>query len=214
MNEQEVLQLLGKLGAIITDSHIVYTSGKHGSAYINKDALFPRVRDTSDLCRVIAQHFVSQLGYDKIDTVIGPTVGGALLAQRVAFFVSCISGREVMAVYADKNRDVVISVRPSFVPWIREKRVLVVDDVLTTGGSAALVVEGVRAFGGKVIGLGAICNRGGVTAKDVADVPHLFALVNIQLEAWDEADCPLCKQNVPINTDVGKGREFLSRKQA
>jgi len=46
----------------------------------------------------------------------------------------------------------------------------------------------------------------------VADPPELFALVNVQLDAWDEADCPLCAQNVPINTDVGKGRECLAKK--
>ena len=46
---------------------------------------------------------------------------------------------------------------------------------------------------------------------DVADIPKLIALVNITLDAWNEADCPLCKQNIPINTDVGKGKEFLAR---
>lgn len=57
MNEQEVLQILGKVGAVIADSHIVYTSGKHGTAYVNKDAVYPHTKETSDLCRAIAQQF-------------------------------------------------------------------------------------------------------------------------------------------------------------
>lgn len=88
------------------------------------------------------------------------------------------------------------------------------EDVLTTGGSVKKVVEATRAIGGKVIGLGALCNRGGITPQEVAEVPKLVALVNMRLEAWDEKDCPLCEQNIPINTDVGKGREFLARKKS
>jgi hypothetical protein len=49
--------------------------------------------------------------------------------------------------------------------------------------------------------------------KDVAGVPKLTALVNVKLDAWDEATCPLCEQNVPVNTNVGKGREFLARRK-
>jgi len=94
------------------------------------------------------------------------------------------------------------------------KDVLVVEDVLTTGGSANKGVEATLALRGNIVGLGVLCNRGGITPQDVADPPKLFALVNVKLDAWDEAGCPLCAQNVPINTDVGKGREFLARKRA
>lgn len=63
-----------------------------------------------------------------------------------------------------------------------------------------------------MIGLGVLCNRGGVRPEDVGGVPDLFALVNVSLDAWDEAECPLCKTNVPINTSVGKGKEYLAKK--
>jgi len=74
-------------------------------------------------------------------------------------------------------------------------------------------VVATRATGGTVVGLGVLCNRGGITPPDVADEPRLEALVNVTLDAWDEASCPLCAQNVPINTDLGKGREFLARRR-
>jgi orotate phosphoribosyltransferase len=92
------------------------------------------------------------------------------------------------------------------------KQVLVVEDVLTTGGTVKKVVGAVRELGGIVVGVGALVNRGGITAKDVGDVPRLGALINITLDVWDEKACPLCEQGVPINTDVGKGREFLDRR--
>ncbi|MDI6883448.1 MAG: hypothetical protein QMC93_03255, partial [Patescibacteria group bacterium] len=56
---------------------------------------------------------------------------------------------------------------------------------------------------------GVLCNRGGITPEDVANPPKLFALVDLKLDTWDEAECPLCVKGIPINTEIGKGREFL-----
>jgi orotate phosphoribosyltransferase len=67
----------------------------------------------------------------------------------------------------------------------------------------------VRAAGGTVVGAVALCNRGGVTAAAL-DVPALHALVELSLESWTAEECPLCRRGVPIDTTVGKGREFLA----
>lgn len=208
MNEQEVLRILGKVGAVITNSHIVYTSGRHGTAYVNKDAVYPHTKETSELCRAIAEQFVD----DGVEVVIAPAIGGCILSNRVAEHLTDITGREVLGVYADKDGDAFV-IKRGYDKLIAGKNVLVVEDVLTTGGSAKKVVEATRAIGGNVVGLGVLCNRGGITPQDVADPPKLFALVNVKLDAWNEADCPLCAQGVPINTDVGKGREYLARKK-
>jgi len=208
MNEQEVLRILGKVGAVITNSHIVYTSGRHGTAYVNKDAVYPHTKETSELCRAIAEQFVD----DGVEVVIAPAIGGCILSNRVAEHLTDITGREVLGVYADKDGDAFV-IKRGYDKLIAGKNVLVVEDVLTTGGSAKKVVEATRAIGGNVVGLGVLCNRGGITPQDVADPPKLFALVNVKLDAWNEADCPLCTQGVPINTDVGKGREYLARKK-
>ncbi len=212
MNTQEVLQLLGKVGAVITKSHIVYTSGKHGTAYVNKDAVYPHTLDTSRLCAEIAESFRG----DMVEVVIAPAIGGVILSQWTAHHFTLMDrqNREVLGVYAEKSEggDAFV-IKRGYDKLIAGKRVLVVEDVLTTGGSAKKVIEAVRAIGGNVVGLGVLCNRGGIMPQDVADPPKLTALVNVTLDAWDEADCPLCAENVPINTDVGKGREFLARKQ-
>ena len=211
MNEQEVLQVLGNVGAVIANSHIVYTSGKHGTAYVNKDAVYPHTKETSDLCRAIAEQFVD----DSVEVVIAPAIGGVILSQWIAHHLSEITGREVFGVYAEKaeSGDIFI-IKRGYDKLVAGKNVLVVEDVLTTGGSAKKVVEASRALGGNVVGLGVLCNRGGITSQDVADPPKLFALVNVKLDAWDEAECPLCAKNVPINTEVDKGREYLARKKA
>jgi len=94
-----------------------------------------------------------------------------------------------------------------------EKKILVVEDVLTTGDSARKVIEVTRALEGKVVGLGVLCNRGKVTEADVISVPRLTALLEVELAMYDAKTCPLCEQDIPINTDVGKGREFLAKQR-
>mgnify|MGYP001586415482 CR=1 FL=1 len=94
---------------------------------------------------------------------------------------------------------------------IAGKNVLVMEDVLAKDSSAKKVIETVRVIGGKVVGLGALCGCDEVAPQDVANPPKLFTLVNVKFDAWDEVDCPLCVQGTPLNTEVGKGREFLAR---
>ena len=205
--------LLEKVGAIV-NGHFILTSGGHAAVYVNKDALYPRTLITANLCRAIAEAF----SRDRVEAVIAPAIGGVILSQWVAFHFTQLSGRharrEVFALYAEKAEGGSFVIGRGYDKFLPGRRVLVVEDVLTTGGSAKKVVELARAAGGKVIGLGVLCNRGGVTPHDVGDVPQLFALTNIPLEVWMEGDCPLCKQGVPVNTDIGKGREFLARPRA
>lgn len=209
INEQEVLRILERVHGVITDSHVVYTSGKHGSAYVNKDAVYPHTKETSALCRALAKEFENL----NVEVVIAPAIGGVILSQWVAYHLSETSGREVLGVYAEKaDTGEVFVIKRGYDRLVVGKRTLVVEDVLTTGGSARRVIEATRAAGGEVVGLGVLCNRGGVTSGDLADPPKLFALVNVTLDAWDEAQCPLCAKGVPINTQVGKGREYLANK--
>ncbi len=204
MTEKEVLEIFEKTGAIIQNSHIVYTSGKHGSAYINKDAIYPYTQFTLVLCREIGNHFLGE----NIEVVAAPAIGGVGLAQWVAYYMGPYAKSGVLAVYAEeeiKDGEKIRVFRRGYDKLIPGKRVLVVEDILTTGGSAKRVVDAVKKLNGEVIGLGVLCNRGGVKAEDIG-VPELFALANIKMDAWTPNECPLCKEGVPINTEVGKGR--------
>src|SRR3989344_7035101 len=98
MTEQEALKILKKAGAIITESHIVYTSGKHGSVYINKDAIYPYTIDTSFLCNAIAKQFAGE----NVQLVIAPAMGGVILSQWIANHLTKITGHDVLGIYAEK----------------------------------------------------------------------------------------------------------------
>lgn len=214
-----VLSLLSRLGAVISDSHVVYSAGRHGSAYINKDALYPHVQETSKLCSVIARHFRHHI----INTVVAPAVGGVILSQWVAHHLGSFTDSNVCSVYAEKEMIHVPETElfsftgnfkfgRGYERFVSGKRVLVVEDVLTSGKSAQKVVEAVNAVHGNVVGVAAICNRGGVTAEQLG-VPELFSLVNIQRETWPpgKGSCPLCDRDIPINTQVGHGKSYLEK---
>ena len=207
MNEEGIMMALKAAGAIKTNDHFVYTSGKHGSAYVNKDAIYPDTDRTAKICSEFASAFIK----DGVEAVIGPALGGIILSQWTAQTLTAMLQLRVLSLYAEKDGDGGFVIKRGQDKLIQGKRVLVVEDVLTTGGSVKKVIAAVRDCGGDPVGLGVLCNRGGITADDVG-VPKLIALTSVELQAWEESECPLCKDGVPINQDVGKGREFLAAK--
>jgi len=211
VNNEAIMQILTKVGAIITNSHIVYTSERHGNAYINKDALYTHTKETSQLCKIMAEQYDA----NKIDVVIGPIIGGVVLSQWVAHHLnSNRSEGETLALYAEKEgegEDKKLVIKRGYDAYIPGKNIVVVEDVITTGGSAGKVIEIVKALGGNVIALSALCNRGGIKPSDIGNVP-IHALTTITMDSWTEQECPLCKEKIAINTSVGKGKIFLQKR--
>jgi orotate phosphoribosyltransferase len=209
MNNEAVMQILVKLGAVITDSHIVYTSGRHGASYINKDALYKHTLQTSELCKVMAGTYDAQ----QVDVVIGPTIGGVVLSQWVSYHLNAKrSSGETLSLYAEsegEGQDKKFIIKRGYDAFIPGKNVVVVEDVLTTGGSARKVIECVLALGGNVLGLSVLCNRG-VKPAAVGNIT-IHPLINVLVDSWTEDECQLCKSGVPINTSVGKGKIFLEK---
>lgn len=208
----DALKLFESCNTILTNSHFVYTSGKHGPTYINKDAVYPHTDLVRQLCEEIARQCPWQ-----VDVVAGPTVGAVILSTWVSHFLSEMTGRPMLSVYAEEDnpaeRDPAMRgnrvFRRGYDALVKGHSVLVVEDILNTGGSARKVVEAVKKLGGKVAGVFGLCNRGGVGPAEVGGVP-VKALVDVNFEMWDAAECPLCAKGVPVNTAVGKGREFLA----
>lgn len=209
MTESEVLDLLQKVGAF-RSGHFVFTSGRHSDSYVNKDALYPYTRDTSRLCKAMAERFAKK----DIEVVVGPAIGAAILSQWVAYHLTEMQGEEVYGAYADKDGQGGFILKRGYDGIVKGKNVLVVEDLTTTGGSIKKVVETVRSAGGKVVGAIAIVNRGGVTKAEVGNPEEFQSLVNLHLESWEAAECELCKKGIPVNTDIGHGREFAAQKIA
>lgn len=209
--EQRVIATLKWLNAMIIDDHIVSSPRLHENSYVNRDAIYSHPIQTSSLCMEIAKKFMG----DNVWVVIGHGTDGSILAQWTAFHLSELTKHQVLAMHTEKIDQDLFIPGLDYDKLIRNKQVLVVEDILSDGRNIVrTVVEAVRRRGGHVIGAAALVNSGGITAADIGDVPELVSLANVKLSSahWPESECPLCKQGIPVNPHVGKGREFLERR--
>jgi orotate phosphoribosyltransferase len=186
--QAELSALLREVGALM-DGHFLLASGRHSPIYVEKFRLLERPEATERLCRLIADRFRD----DRPELVAGPTTGGIILSYEVARLLGL---RGIFAEKADGGR----SFQRGF-EVRRGERTLIVDDVLTTGGSIREVIEAVRRAGGEPIGVGVLVDRSG-GRTDFPDgrggsLPF-FACLELDLPAYEEDACPLCDEGVPL----------------
>ena len=206
MNGDDLLNIFKKTGGYITGSHIVYTSGKHGEAYLNKDAIYPHTKDISSICLEIAKKFKDK----NIEVISAPALGGIILSQWTAFHLSNLMKNEVLGVYTEKTPDKNQIFTRGYDKLVKGKKVLVVEDITTTGGYVIKVINSVKVAGGEIVAVCVLVNRDPVNINSKTVGVPFYPLAEVKMQAWEEKDCPLCKKGIPINTTVGKGREFLA----
>lgn len=201
----DVISILKKVGAVLSDGHFVGISGRHMGTYITKDALFPHVLDMKQVCKMFAE---KNKDLD-VEVVAAPAVGGIVFAQGVAYELSKIHNKEILAVFTEKTPEAGQVFTRGYDAYVKDKRVLVLEDLTTTGGSIEKVIKSVRGAGGNVIGVAVMVNKDpdNITEKSFG-VPFR-ALGELKVETFEEGQCPLCKNNVPINTKFGHGNKFL-----
>jgi orotate phosphoribosyltransferase len=208
MTNNDVLAILKKSGGYLTDTHVVLTSGKHSNSYMNKDAVYPHTKDISVICEEMAKSYKDK----NIQVVAAPALGGIILSQWTAHYLSELTKKEVLGVYTEKTPDKNQIFTRGYDKLVKGKRVLIVEDITTTGGSVMKVVDSVRNAGGIVVGLCVMVNRNPDEINEKALGLPYHALCEVRVPAWLELDCPLCKKGIPINISVGKGREYLAKK--
>jgi orotate phosphoribosyltransferase len=175
--------------------HFVYTSGRHGGDYLEKFRILEDPRATTELAGMIVERFRSL----KPELVAGPTTGGIILAYEVARQLG------VDAVYVERVEPGGRVLRRGF-EILPETRVLVVDDVVTTGGSLLETQACISMAGGVVIGIGVLADR---TARRVAaDVPF-YACLTVDFPSYPPESCPLCANGVPIAAPRGSSKAKL-----
>ncbi len=177
---------LKEVGAL-KEGHFLLASGRHSNRYIEKFDLLRNPGATSEVCRGFADQFRDS----GIDVVAGPTTGGIILAFEV--------GRQlgVAAAYAERKADGQNAREfrrgTTFKP---DQRILLVDDILTTGGSVRETLLALAEHPVEVVAVAVLVDRSGGKTQ-FGDVP-LFALSTLDVETWESADCPLCKTGEPL----------------
>jgi len=202
MNDNnEILEFLKKHNAIVY-GHFLYTSGKHGEVYINKDAIYIKPKVISELCLKISK-MINDVDFE---VVCAPTIGGVILSQWIAYHSSNLKNSEIFSVFSEEV-DGKRVLKRGYDKVVENKKVIVVDDILTTGSSIKKVIDTVRDCKGIVQGSACLVNRGNVSADTIGS-PFLKNLLSIDFQSFDPEDCPLCKSQIPINRELGKGKKI------
>lgn len=205
---KKVDEILERTRVFLKNDHFVYSSGKHGSIYVNKNDLFAFTRASEQLGKHLAEHFRHQ----KIDTVAGPAMCGIIPAHWVAFYLSMFHEREVFGIFAERGADKEFEFKRGFDAYVTHKRVLIIDDIATSGNTLRKFRDTITALGGEVVGAGVMVNRNVKHVNSESVGMPLHSLSKLDIPAYDESECHLCKSNVPINRVFGHGKEYLERK--
>lgn len=205
-------EMFEKTGAIkTTPGHFVYASGDHGGTYIDKKEIFKESAQTSVLCEQIAEHFKNS----DIDAIAGPESGGIIMANLIAMHFCRLRGMEYINVIRLLKKGPFMVIKQEGEREIRSKKILLVDDIATTGSSLKKCAQAINGEGGLIAGIGLLWLRGNESMflNQFQGIP-VFSLIRVRLDGWREDQCRLigpCSKKVPINIEHGHGAEFLEK---
>jgi len=172
-----ILEIFESSGALLK-GHFILTSGLHSDAYFQCALVFQYPWHAETLCRDIATHFQD----DKIDVVVSPAVGGIVFGQEIARLM------RIRSIFAERVEGK-MTLRRGFQIHPGE-RVLLAEDVTTTGGSVKEVLTSVQAAGGEVMAVASVVDRSGGKAE--FGVPY-FSLFQMEVNNFQPENCPMCQ---------------------
>jgi orotate phosphoribosyltransferase len=190
MNQTEILDVLESKGAVLR-GHFRLSSGRHSDLFVQKFRVLEHPHLAERFGRDLAALFEG-----KFDAVASPAIGALVLGFSTAL------AAHTRFIFAERVDDA-MRFRRGFAIAPHEK-ILVVEDVVTTGGSAREVVDAVRAAGGIPVGVGALIDRGDPARPPDLGAP-LRALVGLEVSSWAPDDCPECAAGVALD-DPGSRR--------
>lgn len=200
--------MLKQKGAILINDHFVYSSGHHGDSYVDKDRLFQDPQSTFALSLGIAELIAPR----NLEVVVGPQLGGVALALFVGYHLSNIYGKIVNVVFAEKiNGGQAYSIRQSYIEVLTDRRAAIVEDVINTGATVAKVAAAVYKYTRTIVCVGALCNRNIQVFRHIAGVSPVLTLSHIKFQTYEGRNCALCRRDIPVNTSIGRGKQFLDQ---
>ncbi|HET9345441.1 MAG TPA: orotate phosphoribosyltransferase [Candidatus Limnocylindrales bacterium] len=199
---------LFRASGALRDGHFLLKSGRHGDAYVEKFAVLADPAATSELCGFWAAGHRRDDGAARVDLVAGPTTGGVILAFETARQLG------VRSLFAEEVRDADGATRREFRRGFtieQGERVLLVDDILTTGGSLLAMIPAVEAMGGEIVECAVLVDRSGgrptLTSPSTGRVYSLRSLWQLDLPTYEPGadSCPLCAAGAPVHAPGSAG---------
>jgi orotate phosphoribosyltransferase len=191
ISTDRVRALLEKCGAY-QEGHFELRSGRHSGGYVEKFRLLEHPEVASELCRALGEAF----RHVTVERVAGPALGGVIIAYEVARTLG------VPCAFAERVEDR-LEFRRGF-QFRPGEKVLVVEDIVTTGGSARQVIEAVQQAGAEPVGAAVLVNRSGKPLD--MGVPAV-SLLDLDIPSFPPEDCPLCRQKMALHAPGSKGTQ-------
>lgn len=181
MEQNQVIEVL-KQCDVLQEGHFCLTSGKHSNRYMQCARLFEHPVESKRLCDELAKR-IEELGLGSLDLVVGPAIGGIIMAYQMA---ASLGLRNIFA----ERENGAMTLRRGFEVQAGE-RVLICEDVVTTGGSVKEVIEVLQQAGAQVVAVSSIVDR----SKGSVDFGCPFVpLVSVEFDVYEADECPLCKE--------------------
>jgi orotate phosphoribosyltransferase len=188
--EQDLLEIFQRTGALL-EGHFRLSSGLHSPRYLQCALVLQYPEHAERVGRALAAHFSAE----RIDAVVAPAIGGIIVAHETARALG------VRAIFTEREAGV-MTLRRGF-SLKNDEAVLVVEDVITTGGSTRETMDAATRAGGRVVGAGSIVDRSdGAVELGV----RRCSLLTLDVPSYGPSECPLCQQNIPV-TKPGSRKE-------
>ena len=190
MDKSEIISYFKSTGALL-DGHFLLTSGRHSNKYFEKFTLLSNPDVVDKLCKSIYSIYKDQ----KIDIVLGAATGGIILAYEL--------GKQLRTkgIFAERVNGK-LEFRRGF-SLGKDQRILLVDDVVTTGGSVFELINLTETIGANIIGIAVMFDR---TKGEIDFRYPLFALHSEKIESWKQEECPQCIQHIPLTKRGSTGK--------
>jgi len=180
----EVIKILEEVGALLS-GHFLLSSGKHSDRYCQCAKLFEHQDKARAVVKAVAERIKPQMAELKPDLIVGPAMGGVIAAYELG---AQLGLRNIFTERVDN----VMTLKRGFAIE-KGERVIIMEDVVTTGKSSGEAAEIVRGLGGEVVALACVLDR------SVEELPlPLFSAAKLDIKVYDPAGCPLCRQGLPV----------------
>ncbi len=178
-----MLDVFKSTGALL-DGHFRLTSGRHSNTYFQCAKVLQHPEHLTAVCGNIAEHFAGK----GVETVISPAIGGIVVGTEV--------GRQlgVKSIFAER-KDGAMTIRRGFT-LLENERVLVIEDVITTGGSVAEVIALIKSAGASLVGVGSVVDRSNGRVRLADDQ---FSVLSMEVVSFTPEECPLCRAGVAVD---------------
>ena len=182
MTREEIIEML-KEAQVLLEGHFLLTSGRHSDKYMQCAKIFQDAKYSVPLCAEL----VAQFKDETVELVIGPAIGAIQMSYEVGKQLG------VKNIFAERENGE-MTLRRGFTIE-KGQRVLIVEDVVTTGGSVKEVMDLVTASGGTIVGIGSIVDRTG--GKIDFGVPYKSAF-SMDITSYEAEECPICQTGMPL----------------